>query len=211
MSDAWQTASALATAAGTLVLALATFSAVRSSNRSARVAEEALLTGLRPLLAQSLAGDPAHKLLWGDRHHARLEGGRAIFETADDVIYLAMGIRNLGSGIALIHGWEPVGGWESGNEDHIEPDRFRRQGLDLYIPAGGSGYWEAAIRDADDPKREGLMRALKDREPIRMDLLYGDQTGGQRTISRFSIQPMGDDGWYCLVTRHWHLDRPDPR
>lgn len=35
----WQTISSLATAGGTLVIAAATFSALRSSNRSARVAE----------------------------------------------------------------------------------------------------------------------------------------------------------------------------
>ena len=39
MAD-WQTISSLATAGGTLVLAVATFSAVRSANRSARIAEE---------------------------------------------------------------------------------------------------------------------------------------------------------------------------
>jgi hypothetical protein len=211
MSDAWQTASALATGAGTLVLAVATFSAVRSSNRSARVAEQALLTGLRPLLVPSLADDPAQKLLWVDRHHARLEGGRAIFETADDVVYLAMAVRNVGSGIALLHGWDPVATWVDRNEPRREPDAFRRQSLDLYVAAGGAGYWEAAIREPDDPEREAFLRALKEREPVRIDLLYGDQMGGQRTVSRFSILPLPDDGWYCQVSRHWHLDRPDPR
>ena len=211
MSDAWQTASALATAAGTLVLAVATFSAVRSSNRSARIAEEALLAGMRPVLAQSLAGDPPHKLLWNDRHSARVEGGRAVFEAADDVIYLAISLRNLGNGIALLHGWDPMADWAERNREPAEPEQFRRQGLDLYVPAGGTGYWEGAVRDADDPQREGLLRALKDREPIRMDLLYGDQMGGQRTISRFSVMPAGDDGWFCQVSRHWHLDQPDPR
>ena len=38
MAD-WVTISSLATAGGTLVLAVATFSSVRSANRSARVAE----------------------------------------------------------------------------------------------------------------------------------------------------------------------------
>ena len=37
--DEWQTVSSLATGVGTLVLAVATFSAVRSANRSARVAD----------------------------------------------------------------------------------------------------------------------------------------------------------------------------
>jgi hypothetical protein len=38
----WATISALATAGGTLALAVATYGAVRSSNRSARIAELAL-------------------------------------------------------------------------------------------------------------------------------------------------------------------------
>ena len=41
--DRWRP---LATAGGTLVLAVATFSSVRSANRSARVAERSLLAGL---------------------------------------------------------------------------------------------------------------------------------------------------------------------
>ena len=46
MAD-WQTIGALATAGGTLVLAVATFGAIRSANRSARVAEQAMLMGMR--------------------------------------------------------------------------------------------------------------------------------------------------------------------
>ena len=38
------------TTVGTLVLAGATFVSIRSSNRSARIAERALLAGQRPLL-----------------------------------------------------------------------------------------------------------------------------------------------------------------
>jgi hypothetical protein len=45
-----------------------------------------------------------------------------------------------------------------------------------------------------------------------MELLYGDQQGGQRTISRFSVLPTSDgDGWFCQAGRHWNIDRPDPR
>src|SRR5271154_3739700 len=103
----WATVASFATAGGTLVLALATFSAVRSSNRAARIAEETLLTGMRPLLVPALTDDPVHKVLWHDRHTARVGGGRAIFEEEGGVIYLAMGIRNVGAGIALLHGWDP--------------------------------------------------------------------------------------------------------
>src|ERR1700694_5588175 len=104
MTD-WQTISSLATAGGTLVLALATFSAVRSSNRSARIAEQSLYICMVPLLVQSRAIDPDHKVLWADRHAVRLSGGRAIVEAQNDVIYLALGLRNVGAGIALLHGW----------------------------------------------------------------------------------------------------------
>jgi hypothetical protein len=49
----WANISALATGFGTLVLAVATFAAVRSANRAARAAERSLLAGLRPLLVPS--------------------------------------------------------------------------------------------------------------------------------------------------------------
>jgi hypothetical protein len=49
----WATISALATGAGTLALAVATFASVRSSNRSARLAEQALQEQRRPVLVHS--------------------------------------------------------------------------------------------------------------------------------------------------------------
>jgi hypothetical protein len=208
----WETISSLATAGGTLVLALATFSAVRSSNRSARIAEEALLTGLRPLLVSSRPNDPDQKVIWSDRHAVRLGGGRAVFEASPDgVIYLAMSLRNVGAGIALLHGWYP---WPDGAfqpDPPVDAGQFRRLTIDLYIPGGDTGYWEAAVRDKDDPLHPAITRALQDRQPFRIDLLYGDQHGGQRTISLFSMLPTGDDGWFSQAGRHWSLDRPAPR
>jgi hypothetical protein len=207
----WQTISSLATAGGTLVLAAATFSAVRSSNRSARVAEQALLAGLRPLLIPSLADDPVHKVLWRDRFAARVSGGRAIAEERDGVIYLAISLRNAGAGIALLHGWNPIPELAFSDRPPAEPNDFRRLIVDLYVPAGGTGYWEGAIREEDDPVRDGMVGVLRDREPFTVELLYGDQEGGQRTISRFTVLPASDEGWYCQATRHWNLDRPAPR
>jgi hypothetical protein len=207
----WQTISSLATAAGTLVLAAATFSAVRSSNRSARVAEEALLTGLRPLLVPSLSDAPTQKVLWSDRYAIRLEGGRAHAEYRDGVIYLAISLRNLGSGIALLHCWDPWPKIAFTNEPRRDLSEFRRLSIDLYIAPNNAGYWEGAIRDEDDPVREDMIDAITQREPITIDLLYGDQDGGQRTVTRFTVLPAGDDGWYCQAGRHWSIDRPDPR
>jgi hypothetical protein len=207
----WQIISSLATAGGTLVLAAATFSAIRSANRSARIAEKALLTGMRPLLVPSLTDDPAQKVLWSDRHAVRLNGGRAVFESEGDVIYLAMALRNLGAGLALLHGWHPMPDRAFVNEGHADPADFRRLTIDLYVSAGGTGYWEGAVREAEDPLRPGFLSALKERRPFTIDILYGDQEGGQRTISRFTLMPASDEGWYCQAGRHWNLDRPDPR
>ena len=207
----WQTVSALATAFGTLVLAIATFSAVRSSNRSARIAEQALLAGLRPLLIPSLADDPVHKVLWRDRYGVKLAGGRAIADQVDGVIYLALAVRNVGAGIALLHGWYPIPAWGADAPDPVAVEEFRRLTIDLYVPAGGAGYWEAAIREPDDPAQASIAKKVEDREPFTIDVLYGDQEGGQRTISRFALMPASEEGWYCQATRHWNVDRPAPR
>jgi len=67
MTD-WVTISSLATAGGTLVLAVATFAAVRSSNQAARTTERALLAGIRPLLMPTRLQDPPEKVGFQDDH-----------------------------------------------------------------------------------------------------------------------------------------------
>src|SRR6266540_2091653 len=101
----WSTVASLATAGGTLALALATFVFVRSANRSARIAQYSMQIGIRPVLMHSRVDDPPQKIMWGDQHWARLPGGGASVEIADDNVYLATSLRNSGSGIAVIHGW----------------------------------------------------------------------------------------------------------
>jgi len=207
----WETISALATAGGTLVLAAATFSAVRSSNRSARVAERALLAGMRPLLVPSLSTDPDQKVLWRGGRTAVVGGGRAVAVHDDGVVYLAISMRNVGSGLALVHGWSVTPSWLGAEDPRTELDAFRRQIIDLYVPAGGPGYWEGALRDADDPRHAQLVAVIEAPEMFTIDVLYGDQDGGQRTISRYVVLPASDRGWYCQIVRHWDVDRADPR
>ena len=104
----WTVVTSMATA---LVLALATFASVRSANRAARVAEHAFRVGLRPVLFASRLDDVSQKIRWGDDHAVRLDGGRAIFEESGDVVYLAMSLRNVGQGIAVIHSWNADWPW----------------------------------------------------------------------------------------------------
>src|SRR6516164_645092 len=84
----WTTVASLATAAGTLVLAFATFSAVRSSNRSARIAEAALQEQRRPILAPSRLEDPKQKIMFLEGHWVSASGGRAAVEDVDGMVYL---------------------------------------------------------------------------------------------------------------------------
>src|SRR4029077_21256133 len=99
MTD-WVTISALATAGGTLVLAMATFASERSANRAARVAEQTLMTNLRPLLTTSRLDEPGEKVGFADDHYLRIPDGGGGADVTDDAIYLTIALRNAGSGLA---------------------------------------------------------------------------------------------------------------
>jgi hypothetical protein len=71
--------------------------------------------------------------------------------------------------------------------------------------------WQGALRDPADQTFRAVAAAIDAREPISIELLYSDQVGAQRTISRFGLIPAGDDAWLTSVSRHWLLDRPGPR
>jgi hypothetical protein len=210
----WATISSLATGAGTLVLAIATFASVRSANRAARTAERALQVGMRPLLAASRLTDDDIKMGWVDDHRARVGGGRASIELVDDNVYLAMSLRNVGSGVAVLQSWDVEADTEL-SPDRPVPDgtTFQAQTRDFYISAGDVGFWQAAIRDAAHPRYTSVRSAIAERRRMLIDVLYTNDEGGQRAITQFVVTP-GDDGgtqWLCSVVRHINLDRPSPR
>ena len=152
----WVAASSIATAAATLVLALATFAAVRSANRAARVAERSLLANLRPLLMPSHQDDAPQKVGFQDDRWFQVPGSGAIAEATDEAVYLAIAVRNVGTGIAVLHGWyvrtEEL---TTGITDHAPLADFRRLTRDLYIAPGELGFWQGAIRDNADPAVRG--------------------------------------------------------
>ncbi len=213
------TIASLATAAGTLVLAVATFSSTRSANRAARVSEQALQVGLRPVLFNARPQDPSQKVGFIDDHWLVLRNGLAAVQQVDGNLYLAIPLRNVASGIAVLHGWHL---WTGGERGEIPPplpadsEEFRRLQRDLYVPAGDVSFWQAALRDPADRLYAPLRQAIDAREPISIDVLYGDHEGGQRTITRFRLTPRTHDEeepwlWMCSTSRHWNLDRADPR
>ena len=211
----WETISSLATGAGTLVLAVATFASVRSANRSARVAEQALQEQRRPLFVQSRNDDPSQKIMFGDQHWVRVEGSSGAVEHVDGVVYLVMSLRNIGAGIGVCQGWMIRPGLQRRVTEHAPEEEFRLQMRDLYIPAGDVGLWQGAIRDTSDPQHREIADAIARREPLSIELLYSDQVGQQRTISRFTLIPFvredDDVRWTVSGNRHWYLDRAGPR
>lgn len=210
MAD-WSTISSLATAGGTLVLAVATFSAVRSGNRSARIAERALQIGLRPVLMASRLEDSPEPMTWGNDYQASVAGGHAIAEIAGGNIYLAMSLRNVGAGIAVLQGWHLRPGIARGEREHPDLEAFRRQGRDLYIASGTVSFWQARLSEPSDEFYEPVGDTIRLRETLTVHLLYSDHEGGNRAITRFNITPSVDRAWLCSAILHWNLDRADPR
>ena len=207
------------TSVGTLVLAGATFSAVRSSNRSARIAERSLLAGQRPLLTPSRPQDPCEQVQFADGRTFEVGNGRAMVSEVDGVIYLAMPLRNVGLGIALLRGYHlqaesggRVARDPQGPARHRRGDRapnasdFSEQQRDIYVASGSVGFWQAAVRDRSDGRYDDLQAAIATAGRVTVDLLYADHEGGQTTITRFVLLPAEGDRWRCEVTRHWSLD-----
>jgi hypothetical protein len=210
----WSTAATLATAAGTLVLAIATFAAVRSANRAARISEAAYRLNLRPVLVTSRLDDPLQKMRWMDGHWATVEGSQATVQIVDGNMYMVVSLRNVGTGLAVPIGWSIMDGAQTVEVPHADPESFRMQSRDLYIAAGDMGFWQAAIRDHDDPDYGWLCQSISEPHPFTLELLYGDGDGSQRTITRYGMIPVPADKttrWYPSTARHWNLDRPDPR
>ena len=177
MAD-WVTISSLATAGGTLVLAVATFSSVRSANRSARVAERSFMIGMRPVLIPSREDDLLERIRFGDGQIVQVPGHGGAAEVHSDNIFMAVGLRNGGNGLAVIHGWRARVRHDPSNPGAGRPneapdlDEFRAQQLDIYIPAGDSGYWQGALRDPADAglRRGPRVTGRRRRDPGRSAL-----------------------------------------
>ncbi|HVM57008.1 MAG TPA: hypothetical protein VMT74_06065 [Gaiellaceae bacterium] len=210
MAD-WATISALATAGGTLVLAGATFASVRSGNRSARIAEQSLLAGLRPLIVPTRREDPPQKIGFADDTWLVAPGGGGAVEVTGTAIYLGIALRNVGAGIAVLHGWELYRLADAPDDPRVQLDHFHRLTRDLYIAPGDEGFWQGAFRDPSGEDFAHARAALRSGERVLVDILYGDQQGLQRMITRFSLLPREEGAWTATIARHWNVDGADPR
>jgi hypothetical protein len=211
----WVTISALSTAGGTLALAGVTLASVRSANRAARVAEQSLLAAQRPLLVPSRTQDPDVKAGFSDDVWFLVPGGQGIASATNEAVYFVIAVRNVGTGIAVLHGWHLYPEIQLGAEMAPTPlEDFTMLTRDLYVAPGDVGFWQGAFRDPASDGYRAARRAVEAPQRMSIDILYGDFEGGQRVISRFLLTPReGDDGlrWLAAVGRHWNVDRPDPR
>jgi hypothetical protein len=207
----WTTVSSLATGGGTLVLAVATFASVRSANRAARAAERSLLAGLRPLLVPSRLQDVDQKVFFMGGKYLIVPGGRAVArEEESGELLLAASLRNVGSGLAVLYGWRFYPRDMRG-DDRPGPADFINQTRDLYVSPGDMGFWQGAFRDPASTEYKVARQAIMDAETLTIDLLYGDQEGGQRVITRFVLRSGREETWISSAIRHWNVDRPNPR
>ena len=215
MTD-WSTIASIATAGGTLALAVATFASIRSANRSARIseraartAEQSLLVGERPLLVNSRLQDPGQKSQYREERWVTVDGGTASLEVTDDVVYLAVSIRNVGTGLAVLHGWDMQVGVQT-ERSRPSLEEFTAQNLDIYVAPGDNGLWLGALRDPKADIFQAVADAVKAGQPLVIYLLYGDFEGGQRVVTQFSLRH-ADEHWLAQAARHFNVDRPDPR
>ena len=92
-------------------------------------------------------------------------------------MYLAVNLRNVGSGIGVCQGWAVKAGFVTTRTmpTHTPEGEFRPQSRDLYIPAGDVGMWQGALRNPDDRVRAEVVEAIEARQPISIELLYSDK------------------------------------
>jgi hypothetical protein len=197
----------LATAGGTLVLAVATFVSTRSANRSARVAEKSLQLQLQPVLMATRPDDPPEAVTFFDGVVLMAPGGSAVLEERDGNLYLALAVRNVGTGLAVLRAGH-VAIIDFANE--VWPpaaELFRPLQRDIYIPPGDQGFWQIAVRTDDDPFRAPLAAAVADRQSLVVTIGYGDHLGGHPTWTRFGVTPGTDGSWITTVNRHAGITR----
>lgn len=208
----WGILANLATAAGTLALAVATFFSIRSANRSNRTADRALQQGLRPILLPSLFTDPVQKIHYADDQWIQVPGGRATLEVTPTAAYLGLSVRDIGSGPAVIDAWDIL---DTARDERRPVREYHRLTRDLYVPAGACGYVQVAARDVTAPAYHTLARAGRDHQPFAVDVLYSDIDELQHHIIRISLNatPGGDqDGrvWALNEVRHSTVSDPLP-
>jgi hypothetical protein len=211
--SSWADAAQRATAGGTLVLAVATFQSVRSANRAARVAEQALQMNLQPVLVTSRPEDPPERVTFREGVVLEAPAGGAFVDEVEGNFFVVLPLRNVGNGLAVLRaghvalaevvelrlqqqGDQGPTAWPESRE------AYRDLQGDLFVPSGERGYWQIGVRGTDDPFHPALAKAIADRQRLIVTLLYTDHLGGHRSKTQFVLTPVDDGSWFASVIRH---------
>jgi hypothetical protein len=139
----------------------------------------------------------------------RVGGGAATLEVADGAVYLVISVRNVGTGLAVMHGWHvEVTGQPP--QTHPPLEDLTTQTRDIYVASGDIGFWQGALRDPATAQFKAVAAAVEAGDPMMLSILYGDWEGGQRVISLFALR-RANGKWLTTTGRHFNVDRPDPR
>jgi len=198
-------AAQLATAGGTLILAVATYQSVRSANRAARVAEQSIAMRLQPVLVPSRPEDPPERVTFQEGIIVEAAGGTAAVEERNGIFYVVIPLRNVGPGLAVLRAGHVHLGRREIHDAPPSPDSYRQLNRDLYVPPGDRGYWQIGIREESDPFWEPVATAIRERELLTVTLLYTDNMGGHRAKTQFVVSPIDEIGWHVAVVRNWGI------
>ena len=135
-------------------------------------------------------------------------GGEATLEVSGDAIYMALAARNVGTGLAVLHGWYVQDGLPT-SRSHPPVEEFTSQIRDIYLPPGDIGFWQGALRDPADEVFKTVATAIETTEPLTVNILYGDFEGGQRVISQFALR-YEEQRWLVSSGRHFQLTGQNP-
>jgi hypothetical protein len=127
----------------------------------------------------------------------------------EDVVFLAISVRNVGTGLAVMHGWTVDSGLA---RDRVYPplEEFTDQIRDIYVAPGDIGFWQGALRDPAAQEFQPVADAVRAGHGLTVYLLYGDYEGGQRVVTQFTLHKEGEN-WLASAVLHFNVDRPDPR
>jgi hypothetical protein len=134
------------------------------------------------------------------------DGGAAV-EADGDVVYRALSLRNVGSGIAVLQAWQAQDGMLSAVAPPAAVDEFRSLTRDDYLAGGNVG----SGGELCETPTIRCTRSSPWPHAFSVELLYTDQVGEQRTVSGFAVLSADAGGWISAVGRHRYLDAAAPR
>jgi len=122
---------------------------------------------------------------------------------------LVISVRNVGTGLAVLQGWQLLPGLPA-ERSHPSLADFTSQIRDIYVAPGDSELWLGALSDPAAARFTALAAAIEAGEDVTLSLLYGDFEGGQRVISQFVLR-RSDGRWLSTSGRHFNVDQPGAR